>query len=236
MILKAINRNELKPVLEALEEAFRACEIDYYLIGALARDIWYARAEKGFRTTKDVDFAILVGSHSQYEQVRTYLEEKKGYQLSTTNAFVVFAPDGTAVDLLPFGAIEIDSSVQLAGNGLTNIRVNGFMEVYEGGTAPIEVLEGHRFEVATLAAIVLLKLIAYDDRPEKRIKDAGDVANILMNYFDLEAPLIYEHHNDLFIEGQPERELEEIASIVVGRELKRLLAGNTKAGLLAAVG
>ncbi|OJW81535.1 MAG: hypothetical protein BGO69_09120 [Bacteroidetes bacterium 46-16] len=224
--MKMINRDEIRPILEALEEAFGACEIDYYLIGAFARDIWYARAEKKFRTTKDVDFAILVGNHKQYEQVRSYLEEKKGYRSSSTNAFVVLAPDGTAVDLLPFGSIEIDDGVQLEGKGLTNIKVNGFMEVYEGGTEHIEVLEGHSFEVATLTAIVLLKLIAYDDRPEKRIKDAGDIANILMNYFELEAPMIYEYHNDLFAEDKPERELEEIASVVVGRELNKLLAGN----------
>src|SRR5882757_6315519 len=102
MSLKIINKEEIKPILVALEEAFSECGIDYYLIGALARDVWYARAEKKFRTTKDIDFAILVGSPRQYEQVRTYLEEKKGYQSSKNNAFVILAPNGTTVDLLPF--------------------------------------------------------------------------------------------------------------------------------------
>lgn len=100
------------------------------------------------------------------------------------------------------------------------------MEVYREGTELVEVLKGLSFEVATLTAIVLLKFIAYDDRPEKRIKDARDIANILMNYFELEAPMIYQYHNDLFAEDKPERELEEIASIVVGRKLKKLLNSN----------
>ncbi len=34
-------------------------------------------------------------------------------------------------------------------------------------------------KAATLPAIVLLKLIAYDDRPEHRIKDPGDIAGII---------------------------------------------------------
>ncbi len=84
---RVINREELKDVLTALEDAFHACGIDYYLIGALARDIWYARADKKSRTTKDVDFAILVGSHKQHQRVHHYLIKHKGYVPSATNAF-----------------------------------------------------------------------------------------------------------------------------------------------------
>jgi predicted nucleotidyltransferase len=72
---------------------------------------------------------------------------------------------------------------------------------------------------------VLLKLIAYDDRPEKRLKDARDIANVMTHYFDLQADLIYEEHNDLFAEE--ERTLEEIAAIVIGREVKKIAVGNT---------
>jgi len=226
MSLSAVKREELKPVFEALEEAFQVCGIDYYLIGALAREVWYAKAERKFRTTKDVDFAIMVGSNEQYEQVLTYLEKHKNYRRSGTNAFVLFAPDGIAVDLLPFGAVEIDDGVKLEGEGLTSIKVNGFMEVYRAGTVETEVLEGHSFEVATLPAIALLKLIAYDDRPEQRLKDARDIANILLHYFELEADLIYDQHNDLFAEDQPERDLKQVAAIVIGREMRKLLVHN----------
>ena len=226
MNLKAIIREEIRPILEDVEEAFKAFSIDYYLIGAMARDIWFARGEKQFRATKDIDFAILVDTEKHYQQVRGYLEEKKSYHPSSTNDFVMLSPDGTPIDLLPFGSIEFDDGVQLKGTGLTNIKVNGFMEVYEAGTEQVEVINGHNFQVATLAAIILLKLIAYDDRPEQRIKDAGDIGNILMNYFELETPLIYDFHSDLFTKGQPERELEEVASIVAGREIKRQLSGN----------
>jgi hypothetical protein len=45
MNLNNIREGELKEVFDALEEAFAATGTDYYLIGALARDIWYARGK-----------------------------------------------------------------------------------------------------------------------------------------------------------------------------------------------
>ncbi len=83
----------------------------------------------------------------------------------------MLAPSGIQVDILPFGAMEIDADITLASQGLTNVHVNGFMEVYQSGTQEIRVETGHNFKVATLPSIVLLKFIAFDDRPEHRIKE-----------------------------------------------------------------
>lgn len=108
------------------------------------------------------------------------------------------------------------------------------VNVFEAGT------EGHNFKVATLPSITLLKFIAYDDRPEVRAKDPRDIVNIMLHFFDLQADLIYESHADLF--GGEEMELEEIAAIVIGREVKNIAAVNVElfkrlnaiiAGLLA---
>jgi|GEM_PF-4865231 len=43
MTLSSIREGELKDVFDELEEAFENLNIDFYLIGALARDVWYAR-------------------------------------------------------------------------------------------------------------------------------------------------------------------------------------------------
>lgn len=213
--------------MPVLEEAFLACGIDYYLVGALARDVWYANGGKAFRATKDVDVAVLVGSAEQYEHVRRYLVENKGYALSATNDLVVIAPDHTSIDLLPFGGVDIDGNI-IKGEAKTlkRIKQNGLMEVYKSGTDQIEVIEGRTFEVATLPAIVLLKFIAYDDRPEVRTKDASDIANIITRYFDLHADLVYSEHYDLFAEEQPNRSLVFVAATVIGREMGKILSEN----------
>lgn len=225
--IREIKEGDLKEVFDALEEAFVALEIDFYLIGALARDVWFARANKTFRKSKDVDFAVLVGRQEEYDAVRVYLKKHKGFQDTKENSFVMLTPTGIQIDILPFGGIEIDSDVKLDGVGLTSIRVNGFSEVHKAGTADVTMQTGHAFKVATLPAIVLLKLIAFDDRPEKRHKDPRDISNVIAYYFEMQSELIYTEHSDLFITKEVDNQsLEEIAGIVIGREIKKIIAEN----------
>ena len=223
----SLQRSELKEVFDAVEDAFSNLGIDYYVIGALARDIWYSKENKLSRATRDADFAILVGTETQFEEVKEYLKAKKGFLDSKGNIYVLFSPNGHQVDILPFGAIEIDEKVKIAGTGLTSISVNGFSEVYNSGTAEVQLDTGHHFKVASLSSIVLLKLIAYDDRPEQRAKDGRDVGSIIQHYFDLEAERIYEHHSDLFTEAENDNELQDIAATVIGREIKITIGENS---------
>lgn len=60
MNLNNIREGQLKRVFDDLEAAFEAKQIDFYVIGALARDIWYSRGDKKFRSTQDVDFALMI--------------------------------------------------------------------------------------------------------------------------------------------------------------------------------
>ncbi|MRG46945.1 hypothetical protein GFS24_17620 [Chitinophaga sp. SYP-B3965] len=225
MNLNNIREGGVKDVLGVLERAFKALDIDYYLIGAIARDIWYSASDVQLRTTKDIDFAILVGSNEQYQQVKQYLINEEGFSDSKENAFVVISPGKVEVDILPFGEIAMDDGVRIEGMGLTHIGIDGFWEVHQAGTEEVALSTGHHFKVATLASIVLLKLIAFDDRPERRSKDPRDIANIIRHYFELQSELIYDRHADLFtrIDDIP---LEEIAAIVIGREIKTIIVGN----------
>ncbi|GAA0534275.1 nucleotidyl transferase AbiEii/AbiGii toxin family protein [Chitinophaga japonensis] len=229
MNLINVREEELKDIFDVLEEVFRELKIDYYLIGAVARDIWYSRGNKQFRRTKDVDFAVMVGSQREYEVLRGYLKMHKGFIGTRENSFVLISSTGIQVDILPFGDIAGDTAVRIEGMGLTNIQVDGFVEVYKSGIAGVELTTGHHFKVATLPAIILLKLIAFDDRPEIRFKDARDIANILEHYFELQADFIYGNHLDLFDDNRPSfnaPDLSEISGIVIGREIKRITAGN----------
>jgi predicted nucleotidyltransferase len=228
MQLKNI-REALKEVFDAVEEALKETGIDYYLIGAQARDHWYSKGGKTARITNDVDFAILVGSEKDYQVVRNYLSEYKSFQSTKENSFVMLTPGGTQVDILPFGEFEIDDATEIAGLGLTSIKVNGFMEVYQSGTEEIEMGTSHQFKIATLPGIILLKLIAYDDRPEHRAKDAADIADILKHFFELQSDLIYSDHSDLFNDSVDETtELAEISALVIGREIKKIIGANEK--------
>jgi len=224
MNLSDIRESELKEVFDALEEAFHVSGIDFYLIGATARNIWYSRGSKSFRSTRDLDFAVLISTRDDYEKVRSYLIEHKNFRATRNNSFIMLSPSGVEIDILPFGEMEINDEVTFSGTGLSNIRVNCFMEVYRAGTEDVKLRTGHNFKVATLAGIVLLKLVAFDDRPEIRSKDARDITNIITHYFDLQAEMIYENHADLF--ADEEVSLSEISATVIGREINKIVADN----------
>lgn len=227
MELKSIRTGSLKEVFDAIEEALTQTGVDYYLVGAQARDHWFAKGGKRARLTHDVDFAVLVGSKEDYQFIRKYLEDHKQFRQTKQNAFVMLSPDGKEIDILPFGEIEIDNEVSIEGVGLTNIKVNGFWEVYQKGTEKADLETGHQFKVATLPAIVLLKLIAFDDRPDQRGKDAGDISNIIEHYFDLQSDIIYENHSDLFVDDLDEKNgLKEVAASVIGRQIKSIIEQN----------
>lgn len=224
MNLKRIDLEALKPLFDELNTAFTAAGVDFYLIGAIAKEYWFNRGGKTSAGTKDIDFAVLVASQEDYGNIRNYLKDK-GYSDTKENAYVLISPTGVQIDILPFGEIEIDETVKIIGEGMTSIRVNGFKEVYNAGTEEAELSTGHIFKAATLPAIVLLKLIAYDDRPEARLKDARDVASIVQHFFDLQSDFIYEYHVNLF-EDESDKDIVDIGAIVIGRELKKLCADN----------
>jgi hypothetical protein len=69
-----------------------------------------------------------------------------------------------------------------------------------------------------------LKLIAFEDRPEIRIKDPGDILEIMEHYFELHTDFISENHSDIF---ERERSLTELSCRVIGREIGNIVEGNS---------
>ena len=207
--IEQLRQEGLNELFGSLEKAFNALKMDFYLVGALARDTWFVQNGMHPSGTKDVDFAVFIPAKEDFSKLKRQLKENEGFTDSKQNEFVLFSPNGVQVDLLPFGEIEVEGRVMLEGKGFAKIAVNGFREVYEIGTYAVA-FDKHTFKVCSLPGIVILKLIAYDDRPQERQKDIEDVRLILHHYFHLETDEIYSIHNDLFGEA----EIENIAARV----------------------
>ena len=129
------------------------------------------------------------------------------------------------VDLLPFGAID-DEDAKFNSNGLgsTSISLQGFSEIYNDGLPTLDLEGKHQFKFCTLPGIVLLKLIAWDDRPESRRDDIKDISDILNHFFDMNDNEIFENHHDLF--EKEEASLKHIAARVMGREMSKIAKKN----------
>ena len=218
---------QLSEMLSALERGLNKFDIDFYLVGAVARDLWMSAINDipPSRITGDIDFAVFIDDKGTYDNLKKYLIEVEGFSPYKGNAFVLVWKGFIQVDLLPFGEIEDkNAGVTIEGSGLTSLNMPGFKEIYDEGLPVVELEEIHKFKFCTLPGIVILKLVAWQDRPEIRRDDIKDVSNVLKHFFDMYAEEIFENHNDLF--GDNPFELHLIAARVMGREMNKIAKRN----------
>jgi predicted nucleotidyltransferase len=204
---KYFDSAELPKLFDAMKRTFDAANVPFYLIGAMARDVWFL-PEYMTRITRDVDW-VAVSEMTIFDQIKANLIQNEGFR-ATNNDFALLSSVGTTVDLIPFSQHE-------------NRLIDGLKEVFERGVEDVYFDDGNIYKVATLPAIVILKLIAWDDRPEFRGKDLVDIAQILKQYFDAFSDDIYDNHHDLF----DNRELIEIGAQVIGRKIKWIIHDST---------
>jgi predicted nucleotidyltransferase len=218
---------QIADMLDGIEHTLRLFSIDYYLVGAVARDVWMSGIHKKTprKTTGDIDFAVFINDKGIYEQLKQHLIENSGFVPSHDNAFVLIWKDKTQVDLMPFGAIEDENRrVTVPGTGYTTIDVPGFSEIYDENLPQMELAGRHHFKCCTLPGIVLLKLIAWEDRPERRRDDILDISDILYHFFEMYDEEIWENHFDLF-DGD-DADLKCIGARVMGREMNKIAKRN----------
>jgi len=212
----------LKKPLTEISLACKRLAINFFIVGAIARNIWLATHDKSPSGTRDIDFGVFVPDVSTYNQLRKVLVEDFKYTQSTVNAFCLFTPEGMQIDLLPFGEIEENGEFAIEGVGLRSVNLDGFKEVFERGAIDVKI--GREiFRTCSIPGIVILKMIAYDDRPGRRGKDVEDIDAICKHYPILEDENIWSNHSDLYDGGLDHF---EIGMMVLGREMSRIISGH----------
>ncbi len=215
---------EISEMLEALERGLKKFGIDFFLVGAVARDVWMT-AINNFapsRITRDIDFGVYINENGSYNALREYLIDVEGFSPYKGNDFVLVWKGGVQVDLLPFGAIEQDG-VEIHGTDAGSISLPGFKEIYDYGLPEAELEGKHLFKFCTLPGIVLLKLMSYEDRPEVRRDDIKDISMVITRFFNMYSSQIYENHSDLF---GSDANLVKIGTRVIGREIGKIAKVN----------
>ncbi len=208
-----------KEVFDIIDDVLTKLDIPYYLIGASAVALELLKGDiKPSRGTKDIDFAIMISSIKQFE---TVVEKLLKYGFNKVEAPWTLYNDkyNIAIDLLPFGEIEEKFTIQF-NERYTDLHVLGFSEVLqESETVQIE---EKSLKIPSLPGMVILKLIAWSDRPEDRDNDLYDILRIIEHYFDLNFDEIVEHHNDTFPEDD-DLDQFKIAARVLGRKASQFL-------------
>ncbi|WP_221407841.1 hypothetical protein [Reichenbachiella faecimaris] len=95
-----------KEVFEDIDKIMSAHHLPYYLIGvsAIALEL-LKKGIKPNRGTKDIDFAIMVSTIHQYEEISKTLTNE-GYNKVKAPWTFYSEKYNVAIDILPFGEIE----------------------------------------------------------------------------------------------------------------------------------
>lgn len=126
----------MKDLVISISKIFDREGINFIVIGALARDIYFE--EKNLKLdirTKDVDFAILIKDWDEFKQVKELLKKEMGMTEDSKKVYRLMC-GGIPVDLLPFGAIaEPGATVSWPGQFMSRMKVQGFQEAFDNAEA-----------------------------------------------------------------------------------------------------
>ncbi|WP_445736222.1 hypothetical protein [Mariniflexile sp.] len=152
-----------KEVFDIIDKVMLKLNVPYYLIGASAIALELLKdGIKPSRGTKDIDFAIMISSIQEFE---TIVKELGNYGFNKVEAPWPLYNDkfNIVIDLLPFGEIEEKFTANF-NERYTDLPVLGFSEVLQD---PETVQIKEKFiQIPSLPGMVILKLIAWSDRPE----------------------------------------------------------------------
>lgn len=220
------NKTELAYLAE-LARAFHQAvgERPYFLAGATARDLLLEQAHdiNPGRNTRDVDLAVMVADWTAFEQVRSALIE--GGQFTPVEGVLhkLYFKGIHELDLIPFGAIEqSDRTIAWPPDGEVTMGVFGFQEAY-GHTLLVQLPGGESMRLVSLPALVVLKLIAWEERRRRRLgTDAHDIAVILRRYLDAgNQTRLYTDAAHLV--ESPDFDYEEAGAWLLGHDMAQLL-------------
>jgi predicted nucleotidyltransferase len=212
---RALGLPYFREVFSLIDEVMIKHQTPYYLIGATAISLKLMQeGHKPSRGTKDIDFAIMVSSLASYDAIREDLL-RRGFNKTSDNLTLYHPEFNTAIDLMPFGEVEEKDKERFIERKI-DLVVLGYRETLEH-TEKIKVDEQLIVDIPPLPAITMLKLIAWNDRPEIRKDDLEDIYLIITTFFDIATDEIFEQHPDL-LEMEP-FDQHRIAARLLGRKI-----------------
>lgn len=214
-----------REVFEIIDSTLKEQGIPYYLIGASAMALELLKKNIApARGTKDIDFAIMISKFDEFHQVTKSLEEKGLHKVRAPWTF--FSEEyNVVIDLLPFGEIEEQDTLQF-NERFTDLHVLGFKEVMEDPSQAQ--IEDVLVNIPSLSGMVILKWIAWSDRPDERQNDLADILRIIQHYFDFDFDEIVEFYNETFPGEDQDFDKLLIAAEVLGIKARKYLKRSDK--------
>ena len=178
-------------ILRRVDAAAHLQGIDYFVGGALARDLilLHVFGKNTGRATRDVDLGICIDDWAKLDSLKASLIQGGNFSEQTKVAHrLIYRPSeeafGIPLDLLPFGGVErADATIAWPPGMEVVMNVAGFAEA-RASSLMVEVVEGFFVPVTSLPSLAVLKLIAWRDRHLETTKDATDFLLLARHYFE----------------------------------------------------
>lgn len=171
----------LARVLGALNSATGDLADRMLIIGATARDLILHHVHRFpiRRATADLDLAVAIGSWHTFDALeRRLIDSGAGRHAQIDHRFTM---NDWNIDIVPFGGVEQNGTIVWPKTE-TQMSVTGFDEASRHALE-VQLPEGVRAFVASPAALLILKLIAWDERHMRQPRhDAVDIRTLLDSY------------------------------------------------------
>jgi predicted nucleotidyltransferase len=199
----ALDLRGLARVVHGLQAVAEPAGVEYFLMGAAARDLMtrYAHGIDPSRGTEDVDFAVLVRDWKAYGTLRTALIASGEFAPRPRPAtHRLRHVSGLPLDVVPFGGIEgADRRFGWPPDHNTVFDCFGMSEAYEASIT-VWLPDGVQVKVPPIPALTILKIAAWQDRRYTHPgRDASDLLLYLRRYTDCgNRDRAAQEHEDLF--------------------------------------
>lgn len=226
ILSKELSNPELKEILQVLNAFFQSKKIDFYIVGATARDILLTNLHGLIpeRKTMDIDIAIAISNWEEFEIIERELPQREYFEKDSCQKQRFIYKESYAIDVIPFGGIaQKDGNIYWPPDGVIAMSVSGFPEI-AAATISVSIDNEFDIKVSSLSGFFLLKLKAWKDRYLYSSKDAYDIALILDHYIEINQQRAYEEHYDLY-EAEPFDQIEASGRLIA-RDIKVLIGGN----------
>jgi len=221
-------------ILREIEEVSTRLDIPFFVVGATARDIILEHQFdiKTRRATLDIDIGVFISGWDQFETLKNELTRSTKFVPSKQKQRLVY-DDNFFVDIIPFGAIEDDNgSITWPPDHEIRMSIFGFQECFQHAlSVKLSSYPELIVKMVSLAGLALLKLISWDDNPERRSKDAPDLFLIMQHYLDAgNLDRLFDEGSDIIEEDSYDYDLA--SARFLGRDIVNISSPATKAKLI----
>ena len=169
---------------ENIEAVATELGLQFMIVGATARDLILESTYniRPHRATVDIDLGVSLTNWEQFELLKGALVATGKFN-KTGSPHTLEYENTHPIDIVPFGDISNEETISWPPDHCILMNVAGFREAYDSSIS-IKLRQEPLLEIkiASLASLVVLKLLAWKDRGTSDDRDAKDIATIIYNY------------------------------------------------------